>query len=195
MIRRRFLAAAASVPTWCAASSAFAESGDPRFPTSVSTQIDGKAIRLLLTGTAMRKKYGFSVYALASYVQEGTQVRNAEALARADVAKQLHLVFERQVDGATIASSFRASIGAIHPAPAFSTELAKLERYFVSRNVQQGDNIWLTHIAGYGMACQVGNQGGVAIQSVPFSQTAWSTYLGPINLGVAIKEGLTSRLR
>src|SRR5258708_3164688 len=57
MIRRRFLAAAA--PCWFVAASAFAESGDPRFPPTITSRIGGKAVRLTLTGTAMRKKYGF----------------------------------------------------------------------------------------------------------------------------------------
>ena len=193
MIRRRFLAAAA--PCWFVAASALAESGDPRFPSTITTRIGGKPARLALTGHAMRKKYGFSVYAVASYLQEGAKVRDADALARADIAKILHLIFERQVDGPTIASSFRASIGAIHPAPAFSAELAKLERYFLSQTVKPGDHIWLTHLAGVGLGCQVGSQPGVVIEGVRFAQAAWSTYLGPINLGVALKEGLTSRLR
>ncbi len=193
MIRRRFLAAA--VPFSLIGVPALAETVDPRFPSTITTRIGGNPVRLALTGSAMRKKYGFSVYAVASYVQEGVKVRNAEALARADIPKILHLIFERQVDGPTIASSFRASIGAIHPAPAFSAELTKLERYFLPQNLRQGDHVWLTHVAGVGMACQSGNQPGVVIPGVPFAQAAWGTYLGPVNLGVALKEGLTSRLR
>ena len=169
--------------------------GDPRFPATIASRIGGKPVRLVLTGTALRRKYGFSVYALASYVQEGARVRDADGLMRADAAKQLHLIFERDVDGATMASAFRASIGMSHPAPAFASELARLEQYFVAHPVKQGDHIWLTHIPGVGLGVQVNGQPGMVIGGIEFAQAAWETYLGQNNLGVAIKTGLTSRLR
>src|SRR3954468_4571106 len=75
---------------------------DPRFPATIASRIGGKPVRLVLTGTALRRKYGFAVYALASYVQEGARVRDADGLMRADAAKQLHLIFARDVDGATM---------------------------------------------------------------------------------------------
>jgi hypothetical protein len=198
MIRRRFLSAGTiGFVAWVADTHSDAQgaTGDPRFPATIASRIGGKPVRLVLTGTALRKKYGFSVYALASYVQEGVQVRDADGLMRANAAKQLHLVFERDVDGATMASGFRASIGMSHPAPAFESELAMLERYFLAHPVKQGDHIWLTHVPGVGLAAQVNGQPGMVIGGVGFAQAAWETYLGRNNLGVAIKTGLTSRLR
>jgi hypothetical protein len=180
---------------------AYAEAGvnaagsDPRFAPTVARRIGGQPVRLVLTGTAMRKKYGFSVYAIASYAQEGAKFGDADGLMRADTAKQLHLIFERDVDGATMASAFRASIGMSHPAPAFASELARLERYFLAHPIAQGDHIWLTHVPGVGLGVQVNGQPGQVIGGVGFAQAAWETYLGRNNLGVAIKTGLTSRLR
>ena len=198
MIRRRFLAA---VPSSLAACVAFADSaaraggGNSRFPTTVDARIGGKSPRMTLTGSAIRKKYGLSVYAVGSYVDEGVKIRDASTLARADVAKQLHLIFERDVDGRTMASAFRASIGASDPAPAFEAELAGLERYFLAHDVEAGDHIWLTHVPGYGLGVNVNSLPGLAIPGVKFAQAAWGTYFGPNHLGVALKEGLTSRLR
>jgi Chalcone isomerase-like len=192
MIRRRFLAVA---PCWFLANSALAESTDPRFPATITSRVGGKPMNLVLTGSAIRKKYGFSVYTVASYVQQGVKIRDASDLAKADIAKQLQLIFEREVDGQTMATSFRGSIGANHPAPAFSSELLKLERYFLAHSARQGDQIWLTHVPGIGLGCNVAGQAGVVIESVGFARAIWDAYLGPNNLGVAIKEGLTSRLR
>jgi hypothetical protein len=148
-----------------------------------------------LTGSALRKKYGFSVYSIASYIQEGAKVADAEALVSADIIKVLALIFERDVDGQSIATSFRGSIGANHPAPAFAAELDKLEKYFHSHNASQGERLWLTHVPGMGLTCQFHGDEATRIASVPFARAIWDTYLGPNNLGVAIKEGLTSRLR
>src|SRR5688500_14791678 len=94
-----------------------------RYPTSVAGQSGGKPVRLVMTGTAMRTKWGFNVYSIASYVQEGAVVRTPEALASAAVPKKLCLTFERSVDSADLAKSFRESVAMNHPAPAFAAEL------------------------------------------------------------------------
>ncbi len=168
--------------------------GDPQFAATVSTRIGDTPVRLVLTGTALRTKYRFRVYTIGSYVQEGIRVGDANTLARMDAIKQLHLIFERDIDGATIASSFRESIGMSHPAPAFAPELASLERYFLAHPVNQGDHIRLTNIPGTGLVVQINAQRGMVIPGAEFARAAWGTYLGPKNLGVAIKSGLTSRL-
>jgi hypothetical protein len=171
-----------------------AEAIDSRFATLVTSQVGGKPVRLVLTGTAMRTKYGFSVYAIGSYVQEGLKVRNGDELAKIAAPKQLHLIFERDVDGGTMADSFRESIGLSHPAPAFSTELAKLEDYFRKYPARRGGHLWLTAIPGVGLGCQVTGKPDMVIENSGFAQAVWDLYLGRKNLGMAIKSGLTSRL-
>jgi hypothetical protein len=168
--------------------------GDPRFLPTLACQVAGKPARLVLTGTAMRTKFGFSVYAIGSYLQEGTRVRDAEELARVAVSKQLHLIFERDVDGATMAQSFRDAIGMNHPAPAFAPELEKLEQFFHLHPARRGDRIVLTTVPGAGLACEVSGQPRILIENTGFSQATWEVYLGRKNLGTAIKSGLTSRL-
>jgi hypothetical protein len=165
-----------------------------RFPTAIAQSQQGKPVRLVLTGTALRTKFGLSVYAIASYVQEGVAIDNAEALADADVPKVLHLVFEREVDGATVARSFCDSIGLNHPAPAFQAELARLTEFFEPEAIKRGDEVWLTFVPRIGLVCHVTGRPPVRIESVPFAHAAWETYLGRKNLGVAIQTGLTSRL-
>src|SRR4051794_31880513 len=104
MLRRRILVAVVIGP-WLGVQVATAVGGagdgdvDPRYAATIASRIGGKPVRLVLTGTAMRTKYGFSVYAIGSYVQEGVKVRNGDELARIAAAKQLQLIFERDVDG------------------------------------------------------------------------------------------------
>lgn len=195
MFRRRILAAVLiGLALSVAAVVVGAEAGDSRFATTIASQIGGKPVRLVLTGTAMRTKYRFSVYAIGSYLQEGVKVRNGDELARIAAAKQLRLIFERDVDGATMAESFRESIAMNHPAPAFSAELAKLEQYFRAYPARRGESIWLTSIPGVGLGCQVVGKPAMLIENIGFAQAIWELYLGRRNLGVAIKAGLTSRL-
>jgi hypothetical protein len=196
MFRRRILAAVLlGLVTGAAAVGAGDRgSGDPRFATTIVSRIGGKDVKLVLTGTAMRTKYMLNVYAIGSYVQEGAKVRDAEGLVRLAAAKRLHLIFERDVEGATMAQSFRESIGMNHRAPAFAPQLAKLEQYFLANPVKRGDQIWLTSIPGVGLGCQLIGKPGLIIEDVGFAQAAWEVYLGRKNLGVAIQSGLTSRL-
>jgi hypothetical protein len=167
---------------------------DPRFAPTISNQFNGKPMRLILTGTAVRTKYGFRVYAIGSYVQEGVKVHTGEELVRVSAAKQLHLIFEREVDGATMARSFRDAIAMNHPEPAFGTELATLESYFEARAVRRGDQIVLKSIPGRGLSCEMMGHPPVLIENPSFAQAAWEAYLGRTNLGLSIKQGLTSRL-
>lgn len=198
MIRRRFLnAGTIGLAAWASGvgPAVAGGAGDARFPATIAIRIGGQPVRMALTGTALRTKYTFRVYTIASYVQEKVAVRSPEALAALDAPKQLHLIFERDVDGATMADSFRESIGRGHPAPAFAAELSQLEGHFVANPVKRGDNVRLTHVPGVGLWVQLNARPGLVIRGVAFAQAAWGTYLGRINLGVAIKEGLTSRLR
>ena len=167
----------------------------PQFPASVVAEIGGKPVRLNLTGTALRSKYFVRVYTVASYAQAGLRIASPEALARLDAPKLLHLSFERDVDGTTMANAFRESIGRSFPAPNFATELGQLERYFVANPVKQGDSIRLTHVPGVGMGVQVNARPTVLIPGIAFARAAWGTYFGQNHLGVAIKDGLSSRLR
>lgn len=198
MLRRNFLAVGSIATTFWAASRNLAQagdSGDARFPTTITADVGGRPVKLTLTGSALRTKYLLRVYSVASYVQEGTSVRTADSLAKIDAAKQLILVFERDVDGSTMASAFRDAIGMSHPAPAFAAELTQLERHFVANPMKQGDQIRLTHIPKVGLDVKVNARPSILIRGVGFAQAAWGAYLGPNNLGIAIKEGLSARLR
>ena len=172
-----------------------AGTNDSQFPATVVADFAGKPVRLTLTGTALRTKYWVRVYTVASYAQAGIKIPSPETLARLDVPKLLHLIFERDVDGTTMANAFRESIGKSFPAPHFASELGQLERYFIANPIHQADHIRLSHIPGVGLGVQVNARQTVAIRGVAFAQAAWGTYFGQNHLGVAIKDGLSSRLR
>ena len=62
-----------------------------------------------------------------------------------------NLQIASEVDGATMAQSFRESIGTNYPAPAFAAELARMETYFQTHPVKRGDHIWLTYTPNVGL--------------------------------------------
>src|SRR5690349_24132789 len=100
MARRRLLALAVLGlfgATALAAEMVGVDGSTTQYPTVIESPINNKPVKLVLTGTALRKEFLFNVYSLGSYVQQGVRVRNADELAGADVPKQLHLVLERDL--------------------------------------------------------------------------------------------------
>ncbi|MBV9124015.1 MAG: chalcone isomerase family protein [Planctomycetes bacterium] len=167
---------------------------DVQFGTPMDTHIAGKPVRLVLTGTAERKKLIFNVYAIGSYVQEGANLHSAEELAAANCPKQLQLVMERSLSASDLAEAFRAAIRLNYPDPAFTQELDTLTATLQAHPVQKDDQIVLTYIPQVGLQCTLVGKADVTIPNVNFAKAVWDIYLGPNNLGEGIKRALVSRL-
>lgn len=164
-----------------------------RFTSTMEVQVQGKPVKMVLTGAALRQKYFLNVYALASYLQEGFQVHSAADLSGADCVKQLHLVLERNVSGKDMADAFQEAIRQNYPAPTLNAEVAQLVELLRNDNFHQGDHIYLTHQPGLGLRILVTDREEVVIPNPQLSRAIWDIYLGPNNLGDGIKKGLLSR--
>jgi len=182
----------ASAVTW--ANEQSVTIGRSRYPATINGQVGGKPIKLVLSGAAMRTRFGFSVYSIGSYVQAGSGLKSARDLVNSKVPRQLCLSFERGVDGDTLSQSFRDSIGMNHPAPEFEAELATLSKYMRAHSVKKGSRIWLSYIPGVGLGCQVVGSSEIRINNLALAHAVWEVYLGQKNLDVAIQTGLTTRL-
>ncbi len=165
-----------------------------QYSTPVETVSDGKPVRLVLTGTALRQKFFLNVYAIGSYIQEGVSVRTAEELTASDSPKRLHLIMERAVAGKDMAEAFRAAIRLNYPEPAFAAEVNALAQQLQNHTAEKGDQILFTHIPEVGLHCNLIGKTDFTIKNVQFSRAVWNIYLGKNNLGEAIKKGLVSRL-
>ncbi len=164
-----------------------------RFATPLEAKVGDQQVKLVLTGTALRKKF-VNVYAIGSYLQEGVSVRTAEELAAVDCAKRLHLVMERDVAGKDMAEAFRSAIRQNHPAPLFTDEINTMVAGIQPNDVRRGDHVWLTHVPNVGLQIQLVGKSAILIKNAQFSQAVWNIYLGKNHLGEAIKKGLVSRL-
>jgi hypothetical protein len=164
------------------------------YPTAIDVAVAGQSTRLTLTGAALRKKAIFSVYTVASYVQQGTAARSAEQIVNADAVKLLHLVMERDVDGKDMAEAIRTGIRLNHPAQAFPAELGKVDQFLQSRNLKKGQHVLLTAIPKVGLRCQVTGAADLTVDNPAFARAVWEIYLGRNNLGEPIKAALASRL-
>jgi hypothetical protein len=181
--------------SWLAAADPVSVPGcSTSYPSTTEVALGGKTVKLALTGTAMRTKLIVNVYAIGSYVEEGAKVRTAEDLATADCAKRLHLVMQRTVDGKDIALAFSSAVRMNYSEPAFNDEIQMLKQYLQNTTVEKGDQIYLTHVPGVGLECNLAGKTTLTIKNPRFSQAVWEIYLGKHNLGDSIKRGLTSRL-
>ncbi|HEY7425833.1 MAG TPA: chalcone isomerase family protein [Gemmataceae bacterium] len=166
-----------------------------QFTSTMDITVGGKPVKLTLTGVGLRQKFFLNVYAIGSYVLEGVTVHTAEELAAVDQPKQLHLVMERDVSGKDIAEAFLVAIRQNYQPPDFDAEVDRLTQKMREMSFNKGDNIYLTHLPGVGLRCNVVNKGEFTIENPNFSRAVWDIYLGKYNVGEGIKKGLTSRLK
>jgi Chalcone isomerase-like len=164
------------------------------FDVAREAKVGDKKYSLKLTGAAMRKRAIIKVYAIGSYVDKDFAGRTAEELATVDTIKQLHLVMERNVDGADMAKAFQEAIKNNYPNQ-FTDEVKKLVTIMEAQSADKGDHVWITHVPGYGIHVNLpSKKTSEFIAGVKFAKAVWDIYLGPKNVGESVKKGLTSRL-
>ncbi len=160
------------------------------YAPTVSVTVKDKAVQLNLTGVGLRTKVGFGVYAVASYVQDGTRVKGAEDVLKADAVRLLHLVMQRAVEPGDFIGAFKAAVGKTYPADKFAAEFAQLATAVGNTAAAKGDHVTLLHMPGEGVRIQIGRKVDVTVKSPAFAQALWEVYLGPKPLDEGLKKGL-----
>lgn len=164
-----------------------------KYPVAITATLGDKQFAQKLTGVAMRKKAFVDVYTIGSYVANDFKGKTPEELASADVIKQFHLVMERNVSGSDMAKAFETAIRANYGSE-FDADLAKLTGLIAQYDLNKGDQVWITHVPGYGLHFNLVGKRQEFIPGLKFAKAVWDIYLGPKNVGEAVKKGLTSRL-
>ena len=166
-----------------------------RFARAVPLPGSNPPAALTLTGVALRTKLVFNVYAIASYVQDGTPARTPEELARAEAPRMLHLVMERTVSGKDFLDAFRTAVAKTYPPEKFAAEFGQLAAVFGDRGAAAGENVVLLYTPGAGLRVQVVGKAGVTIPGGEFARAVWEVYLGPQPIDEEMKRGLVKFLR
>jgi hypothetical protein len=179
---------------WLNPHGAMGGGGESQFPKEIDAVIGGDKVRLVRTGTAVRKSAGFKVYNVASYLDRGVKLQTAEQLAQADQPKQLELIFLLTVAGDEMADSFRNMLRQNYPEPAFAEEVKALTGLLQKAAVKRGDHVWITHIPKVGLQCRRENKEEVLIRNVDFSKAVWDNYFGENNCSELVKRALVSEL-
>ncbi len=193
--RNGFLAAAlVGMSVWAVAAEPDVTVDRARYPRTLNSSVGGKPVKMVLTGAAMRTKYTFKVYSIGSYVQEKVAVRNASELVGRGCSQTTLPCLPN-------ARRWRFTLGIVPgldrndpSCPGLRGRTGYAHSLLKAHPVKVGSRIWLSHIPGEGLGCQVAGAPGIKIPNVELAQTVWEVYLGRKNLGVAIQTGLTSHL-
>ncbi len=178
----------------CADDSVGVPGSEIRFVPKVQQRVKGQLIDLKITGTALRTKYTFKVYGMASYLQDGVAVASAEELAASEKPKLLHMVMERKVTGSDFVDAFRTAIGKERAKKEFATEFTKLSEAVNSATADKGDYVILYYVPGDGTQIRIGQAVDVTIPGQSFSRAIWETFLGKNSIDSDIKKGLVSQI-
>jgi hypothetical protein len=164
------------------------------YETKIETTVNGKAVKMNLTGAGLRKRVFFKVYTIGSYVEAGARVRSADDLAAADCPKQLHLVMERDVEGKDMAEAVEKAIRKSRGDDAFPDEIRSMSATMRALDLKKGDHIRLTNLPKKGLQCDVAGKKKVTIENSDFARAIWEIYLGKNCVDDDLKRALMSRL-
>jgi hypothetical protein len=165
-----------------------------KYPPSVSVALGGKSVKLNLTGVGLRTKFGFGIYAIGSYLQDGASARTAQELMTTDAVRALHLIMDRDVEPRDFVDAFKTAIGKNHPADKFQNEFAQLMKEVGDRPLKKGDQIVLVASPETGVRIMIVGKVDVTFKNAAFTEALWEVYLGARPLDEKIKKGLTEML-
>jgi len=139
------------------------------------------------TGVSTRKKLMFKVYSVASYLQENgdTSGDKFQQIMNPKNAKQLILVWVRDVDAAKVQGGFKNSLKS-NAAPAAETDT------FVSffSDVSKGDKHVLRWIPGDEIEVEINGSSAGTIKNEAFAKALWMIWFG--NKSVVKRDQLVS---
>jgi len=151
--------------------------------------IEGQSLKLV--GAGVRKKWGFSVYAMGAYTESGAC--NAAQVIDTDEVKYLKIDFLRDVTAEKFRATIDESFEKHQPAGA-SEDLKNQRATFVAsltEDLAENSSIELTYVPGRGTtAKQKGRQVGGVYAGRGLQKWLWDIYFGPGTCCSGLKEGI-----
>jgi hypothetical protein len=151
------------------------------FPDTITLPSPEGPIELVATGTGLRTKFRFKVYACVSYVDATADLGSdpAAALITLDRAKQIHMKFRRDVDHEKVVNAFREGLeknAGDRLAPLEDVE-ARFLAQFVD-DLKKNDTLTLTYLPGRGLISSYNGKELGAIDDEEFASFVWAIYFG-----------------
>jgi hypothetical protein len=186
-----FLAIICLVTAFAWAGEIVEESSNTEFPATMTIAMDGDLEKSLhATGTGLRKKAWFKVYAACFYVEDGFELGDEPYAAAidGDFAKSITMHFLRDVGGDKMQGAFRDGIRKTIP-EGQDEVIEAFAGLFVDK-VMNGETIVLDYFPGTGLvARQAGEDLGILADEGVIS-ALWAIWFGEDPISDDMKKGL-----
>jgi hypothetical protein len=170
------------------------EAGGVEFEPTISVTAGESEYELRCTGTALRKKYFFKVYAVAGYLDAAVPAGDdpGATFIEADAPKRLHLHMLRDVDSDKIVESIDEAFEkcATMPLDSIEAERARFREAFSMEKLLKGQDIRFTWIPGSGLQISVDHESLDTIENPAFARAFFEIYFGPKPVNDGMKEDL-----
>lgn len=170
------------------------EAGGVTFEPTITVRSEDGEHQLRCTGTALRKKWFFKVYAAAAYLDEGIEAGEdaGATFVGADAPKRLHLQMLRDVDSEKIVSSIDEAFEkcASTPLDQIAAERETFRKTFSMEKLLKGQDIRFTWMPGVGLQISVDHEPLGTIASPAFAKSFFEIYFGPEPVNDDMKKDL-----
>lgn len=170
------------------------EAGGVEFAPSVSVTSGNGEHELRCTGTALRKKWFFKVYAIAAYLdaQTAAGADPGATWVSSDVPRLLHLRMLRDVEAKKITSSIDEALEKCSTTPLeqIQEDRARFQAAFAMDELHKGQDIRLTWIPGAGLQISVDAELLDTISNPLFARSLFEIYFGPAPVNDDMKRDL-----
>lgn len=199
-MNKRILIASLFAIMFLGFSTAFAQTvKEPSTGVDFPATVNVGGANLAITGTGVRKKFGFKVYAIASYMEAGKINKGADLytqLLTDGPAKQIVMHFVRDVDAGRIKDTFKDGLEKNIPAYANSPARKDAEAFLNAlTDVKSGQQIVLRWTQGGKVEVSVGGQGKGTFQNPIFARGLWGIWLGGSPVQSDIKANLIANVK
>ncbi|HXX65364.1 MAG TPA: chalcone isomerase family protein [Bacteroidota bacterium] len=153
------------------------------FPATVKYSSGGTDYTMSLTGTTVRKKFVFKVYAMAHYMQDPPKASKEDALKAilADgKAKQITMEFVRDVDPEKIKEAYTDGFKENATAEEWKSLQGTVEKFvgYFSREVKENDQLVLRWLPGGIIVATVIGEEKPPITDPLFARVLWTIWFG-----------------
>lgn len=167
------------------------------FPASLTFSSGGKDYSLSLTGVTVRKKLVFKVYGMGHYMQDPPQ-NSGEAtfneILKDGKAKQITMIFVRDVDAPTIQKAYRDGFKENATAAELAALQPLIDRFLTAFNagVKENETFILRWLPGGTIVPVVQGEEKQSVTDQTFARTLWSIWFGEDS--IVDRDDLITRL-
>ena len=153
------------------------------FPATVKYSSGGTDYTMSLTGTTVRKKFVFKVYAMAHYMQDPPRTSKEEvykAILADGKAKQITMEFVRDVDPDKIKEAYTDGFKENSTSEEWKSLQGTVEKFvgYFSREVKENDQLVLRWLPGGTIVATVVGEEKPPISDPLFARVLWTIWFG-----------------